>query len=666
MAVDLTGAFLLCRAYLQALREAPDLVKDTANIIFIGSTAGKFGEANHGDYAAAKSALMYGLVPTLKNEIVAIASRGRVNAINPGWVATPMAEETLKDKAFVDKALATTPLQKVGTPADIARQIAVIASPVLSGHVNDRELILVPKKGRPVTQCHHCRTERKKRSAHVSCECGEAEKPHHAKEKCMHLREAEERARSDSHDEAMIEKTSAYLTAVAEEQGCCCHHGGNCTCAMLKKEHDKDGSVTPPRGPAVKPRLETTKSDGSITVFQNGHHKPVHRKNHLAHESGMPYKMPMPRASTQVGVSRKAHRSVDSLALDNTTQVSPSAFLPQNNAPFHTERRMSKSEQPSPKIFATDKPYAGLEDTKFPAIDFGNLESTATDQSMQTLTNDGFGFVPLRSMSGATDHAYDPWSAMPSADSLNMPNNNPFGVWPTNPNPSGVDQPALTAASSNTQSEIDEVSRMDDMFGFTMPSIQEDTGSLNLEGLQGPGSPQSNRRSLPANFFTSTNPNSEWLMGFDGNMESEPKSFDGAQAFDFDDVWEGSNLPPVTGLPGRFASGLPNSGRPASKSLGPSGAPSDAVFQQLFPDLDIRSNYFATPDGMQDLVNNTGDRTSSFVDAGMDFGPMNEEFGFTSQPWSDGSMDVANDEYTSTYELDQDYSNPNLLDTWAQ
>ncbi|KAI7656840.1 hypothetical protein KC319_g9647, partial [Hortaea werneckii] len=33
----------------------------------------------------------------------------------------------------------------------------------------DRELTLVPKKGRPVTQCQHCRQERKKRSAHVSC-----------------------------------------------------------------------------------------------------------------------------------------------------------------------------------------------------------------------------------------------------------------------------------------------------------------------------------------------------------------------------------------------------------------------------------------------------------------------------------------------------------------
>ena len=142
LAVDLTGPFLLCRAYLRALRSASDEVKDTASIIFIGSTAGKFGEANHGDYAAAKSALMYGLTPTLKNEIVAIAPKARVNSVNPGWVATPLAESTLQDIAFVERALATTPLQKVGRPEDIARQVAVLASPVLSGHVNGMNVMV--------------------------------------------------------------------------------------------------------------------------------------------------------------------------------------------------------------------------------------------------------------------------------------------------------------------------------------------------------------------------------------------------------------------------------------------------------------------------------------------------------------------------------------------
>lgn len=150
LSVDLTGPFLVCRAYLRALRQSSPAVKDTASIIFIGSTAGKFGEANHGDYASAKAAMMYGLTPTLKNEIVTIAPKGRVNSVNPGWVATPLAAETLKDTKFVERALATTPLQKVGRPEDIARQIAVVASPTLSGHVNGVNL----QVGKLCVPCH--------------------------------------------------------------------------------------------------------------------------------------------------------------------------------------------------------------------------------------------------------------------------------------------------------------------------------------------------------------------------------------------------------------------------------------------------------------------------------------------------------------------------------
>ncbi|KAK5940592.1 hypothetical protein PMZ80_007009 [Knufia obscura] len=134
-AVNLDGAFLLCREFLKRLRGQPGEVLDSVSITFIGSTAGKFGEADHSDYATSKAALMYGLVPTLKNEIVRIAPRGRVNAVNPGWVRTPMAEEVIKDEKFVARALASTPLRKVAVPGDVARQVCVVSSPVLSGHV---------------------------------------------------------------------------------------------------------------------------------------------------------------------------------------------------------------------------------------------------------------------------------------------------------------------------------------------------------------------------------------------------------------------------------------------------------------------------------------------------------------------------------------------------
>jgi len=50
---------------------------------------------------------MYGLTPSLKNEIVKIAPLGRVNCVAPGWVKTPMAEEALSDPVVITKALAT-------------------------------------------------------------------------------------------------------------------------------------------------------------------------------------------------------------------------------------------------------------------------------------------------------------------------------------------------------------------------------------------------------------------------------------------------------------------------------------------------------------------------------------------------------------------------------
>lgn len=46
----------------------------------------------------------------------------------------------------------------------------------------DRPLQHINKKGRPVSQCQHCRAMRKSRSAHSKCDCGE--KTH----KCAHLK----------------------------------------------------------------------------------------------------------------------------------------------------------------------------------------------------------------------------------------------------------------------------------------------------------------------------------------------------------------------------------------------------------------------------------------------------------------------------------------------
>jgi 3-oxoacyl-[acyl-carrier protein] reductase len=130
---DLSSAFLTCRAFLRHLAQQP---RESASIVLVGSTAALFGEAEHADYAAAKAGLVYGLTLSLKNEIVRLAPRGRVNCVCPGWTETPMAQAALRDPAKVRRVTATMPLQKIARPEDVANAIVFLASDRLAGHVS--------------------------------------------------------------------------------------------------------------------------------------------------------------------------------------------------------------------------------------------------------------------------------------------------------------------------------------------------------------------------------------------------------------------------------------------------------------------------------------------------------------------------------------------------
>ncbi len=136
IAINLTGAFLCCKYFLQNLRKFPD---EHASVIFIGSTAGVFGEAGHCDYSATKAAMM-GLTLSLKNEIVHFARKGRVNLVNPGWTITPMAENALKDEKLVKKVLQTIPLRKIALPEDVANLVVFLASDKVAGHVSGQSI----------------------------------------------------------------------------------------------------------------------------------------------------------------------------------------------------------------------------------------------------------------------------------------------------------------------------------------------------------------------------------------------------------------------------------------------------------------------------------------------------------------------------------------------
>ena len=52
---NVTSSFLVAREYLRTLKLAGLDAREKAAIVLVGSTAGKFGEAGHADYAATKS-----------------------------------------------------------------------------------------------------------------------------------------------------------------------------------------------------------------------------------------------------------------------------------------------------------------------------------------------------------------------------------------------------------------------------------------------------------------------------------------------------------------------------------------------------------------------------------------------------------------------------------
>jgi len=133
---NLTATFLTARGFLREIER-----NGHGSLVLVGSTAGIFGEAGHADYAAAKSAMLGGLLLSLKNEITRIAPLGRVNGVAPGWTESPMTRGFV-DPARVDALSRTMALRKVAQPEDVAAQVVVLASDTLSGHVSGQVVVV--------------------------------------------------------------------------------------------------------------------------------------------------------------------------------------------------------------------------------------------------------------------------------------------------------------------------------------------------------------------------------------------------------------------------------------------------------------------------------------------------------------------------------------------
>ena len=118
LAVDLTSAFVLCRAAVRNM-----LRRQWGRIINVASISGVIGNPGQANYAAAKAG-MIGMTKALAREV---ASRGiTANCIAPGFIRTAMTD-ALNEKQ-VEAIAAVIPAGKFGAPEDVAAAALYLAS----------------------------------------------------------------------------------------------------------------------------------------------------------------------------------------------------------------------------------------------------------------------------------------------------------------------------------------------------------------------------------------------------------------------------------------------------------------------------------------------------------------------------------------------------------
>lgn len=127
LAVNVDSVFGLTQAAVaQMLRQGRAAGEQPAgHIVFVSSTAGQRGEANHADYAASKGAII-SLTKSLASELAPQCIA--VNCVAPGWVETDMSAAALSDPASRARILSGIPQGRVARPMEIAGPILFLCT----------------------------------------------------------------------------------------------------------------------------------------------------------------------------------------------------------------------------------------------------------------------------------------------------------------------------------------------------------------------------------------------------------------------------------------------------------------------------------------------------------------------------------------------------------
>ncbi len=117
--INLTGTMRLCTAARPALAARRGCIINTASMLSF------FGGGLVPAYSASKG----GVAQLTKSLAIAYAADGiRVNAVAPGWIATPLTQALTQDAERSAQILARTPLGRWGTPEDVADPVLFLAS----------------------------------------------------------------------------------------------------------------------------------------------------------------------------------------------------------------------------------------------------------------------------------------------------------------------------------------------------------------------------------------------------------------------------------------------------------------------------------------------------------------------------------------------------------
>ena len=118
LAVDLKSVFLCSKAVMR-----PMLKARWGRIVSLSSIAGVMGNPGQANYASAKAGII-GFTRTLAKEV---GSHGiTVNAVTPGFIDTDMTRQM--DQKRLQEIKKLIPLNRFGTPQDVAEVVAFLAS----------------------------------------------------------------------------------------------------------------------------------------------------------------------------------------------------------------------------------------------------------------------------------------------------------------------------------------------------------------------------------------------------------------------------------------------------------------------------------------------------------------------------------------------------------